>query len=69
MVLKNSFNYLNEFFFYVLNYTRKIYLKSSIYNKKISNIENRQIKYKPSLNLLSSLIIYEKKKKILKIFT
>ena len=63
MVLKNSFNYLNEFFFYVLNYTRKIYLKSSIYNKKISNIENRQIKYKPSLNLLSSLIIYEKKKK------
>ncbi len=63
MVLKNSFNYLNEFFFYILNHIRKIYLKSSFYNKKISNIENREIKYKPSLSLLSCLIRYEKKRK------
>ena len=62
MVLKNSFNHLNEFFFYIYNYIRKIYLKSSFYNKKISKIEKKEIEYKPSLSLLACLIKYEKKR-------
>ena len=62
MVLKNSFNYINEFFFYVVNQIRKIYLKSSLYNKKISRINNNFLYYKPSLKILSCIIKYDKKK-------
>ncbi len=62
MVLKNSFNFINEFFIYILKQIRKIYLKSSLYNKKISKINNKVLYYKPSLNILSCIIKYEKKK-------
>tara|TARA_Y100000590_G_scaffold200054_1_gene227229 strand:+ start:691 stop:2322 length:1632 start_codon:yes stop_codon:yes gene_type:complete len=62
MVLKNSFNYVNEFFFYVSKRIRKIYLRSSLYNKKISKINNNTLYYKPSLKILSCLIKYDKKK-------
>ena len=62
MVLKNSFNYINEFFFYTVNQLRKIYLRSSLYNKKISKINNNFLYYKPSLKILSCLIKYDKKK-------
>ena len=62
MVLKNSLNYINEFFFYITNRIRKIYLKSSLYNKKISKINNNSLYYKPSLKILSCLIKYDKKK-------
>jgi len=37
MFLKSSFNYINEFYFIFKNQIRKIYLNSSIYNKKISS--------------------------------
>ena len=67
MFLKSSFNYINEFFFILKNQTRKIYLNSSIYNKKISKIDENVLTYQPSLKILSSLIKYEKKKKKLKI--
>tara|TARA_Y100001970_G_scaffold5173_1_gene5868 strand:+ start:1259 stop:2887 length:1629 start_codon:yes stop_codon:yes gene_type:complete len=63
MVLKNSLNYINEFFTYISNQLRKIYLNSSIYNKKISNIENNIFNYKPSPSLLSCLIKFSKNKK------
>tara|TARA_Y100000590_G_scaffold41615_1_gene44384 strand:- start:612 stop:2243 length:1632 start_codon:yes stop_codon:yes gene_type:complete len=63
MVLRNSFNFINEFFFYLINQTRKIYLNSTYYNKKISNIDDKNLKYKPSTNLFNCLIDYEKKKK------
>ena len=62
MVLKNSFNFINEFFFYLFNQARKIYLNSSFYNKRISKIDNKNLEYKPSPSLLSSLIKYNKKK-------
>ncbi len=62
MVLKNSFNYINEFFFYAVNQIRKIYLRSSLYNKKISRINNNFLYYKPSLKILSCIIKYDKKK-------
>ena len=63
MFLKNSFNFINEFYFFLKNQTRKIYLNSSIYNKKISKVDRNSLIYQPSLNILSSLIKYEKKKK------
>ena len=63
MFLKSSFNYINEFFFILKNQTRKIYLNSSIYNKKISKIDENVLTYQPSLKILSSLIKYEKQKK------
>ncbi len=62
MVLKNSLNFVSEFLNYSLNQIRKIYLSSGIYNKKISNINDKLIEYKPSPNLLDCLIKYEKQK-------
>ena len=63
MFLKNSFNFINEFYFFLKNQTRKIYLNSSIYNKKISKVDRNSLIYQPSLNILSSLIKYEKKER------
>ena len=62
MFFKNSSNYFGQFFFFISNYIKKIYLNSNIYNKKISKIPNRNIEYKPSPGLLDCLIKYEKKK-------
>jgi len=62
MVLKNSFNFINEFLLYSINQVRKIYLNSTFYNKKISKIDDKSLEYKPSPNLLSCIINYEKKK-------
>ena len=63
MVLKNSFNFINEFFFYIFKNIRKFYLKSSFYNKKISKINNKLLEYKPSLGVLSCIVKYNKKRK------
>ena len=54
--------YINQFFFNTYSQLRKIYLNSYIYDKKISKIDNRELIYKPSPHLLSSLIKYQKKK-------
>ena len=62
MILKNSFNNINEFFIFLSNQLRRIYLNSSIYNKKISKIDNTILKYTPSPNLLDCLVKYNKKK-------
>ena len=62
MVLKNSFNFINEFLLYSINQIRKIYLNSTFYNKKISKIDDKSLEYKPSPSLLSCIINYEKKK-------
>ncbi len=67
MFLKSYLNYINEFYFILKNQIRKIYLKSSIYNKKISKVDENVLVYQPSLNILSSLIKYEKQKIKLKI--
>ena len=69
MILKNSLNFISEFFNYTSGQIRKIYLSSKIYNKKISRIDNKLLEYKPSPNLLDCLVKYEKKKIILIIFT
>ena len=62
MILKNSFNYINQFFFFFVNKTRNFYLNSIIYNNKISKIENRNLEFKPSPGLIDCIIKYKKKK-------
>ena len=62
MLIKSSFNYINEFYFLFKNQIRKIYLNSSIYNRKISRVDENILVYQPNLNILSSLIKYEKQK-------
>ncbi len=62
MNLKNSLILINEFFYSSRNQIRKLYLKSSLYNKKISKIEINNLTYKPSLSILSCLVKYDKKK-------
>ena len=64
MILKNSLNLISEFFNYLSNQIRKIYLSSKFYNKKISKIDDKIIEYKPSNHLIDSLIKYEKKNNI-----
>ena len=56
--------YINRFFFSISNQLRKFYLNSKIYDNKISKIDNKNLIYKPSPHLLSSLIKYQKKVRI-----
>ena len=63
MFLNSSLNYISEFYFFFKNEIRKIYLNSSIYNSKISKVDENTLVYQPSLNILSSLIKYKKQKK------
>jgi len=62
MLLKNSIGIIYEFFFIISQQFRKLYLNSSIYNKKISKIDNKSLSYKPTLSVLSCLVKYEKQK-------
>ena len=62
MILKNSFNYINQFFFFFTNKTRNFYLNSVIYNRKISKIKSRSLEYKPSPGLIDCIIKYKKRK-------
>tara|TARA_B100001540_G_scaffold300683_1_gene306391 strand:+ start:1122 stop:2753 length:1632 start_codon:yes stop_codon:yes gene_type:complete len=62
MILRNSLNFINEFFQNIKNNIRIIYLNSNYYDKKISKINYENLVYKPSPHLLSSIIKYQKKK-------
>ena len=53
--------YINRFFLNIFNQLRKFYLNSNFYDKKISKLINKDLIYKPSPHLLSSLIKYQKK--------
>ena len=68
MILRNSLNFINQFTINTFKHVRNIYLNSNYYDKKISKINNDNLVYKPSPHLLSSLIKYQKKKLIWKIF-
>ena len=46
----------------MLNFFRKIYLRSIFYDKKISKISNKNLEYKPSSHLLTSIIKVQTKK-------
>ena len=69
MILKNSLIYINQFFFFIFSELRKIYLKSNIYNKKISKINSNHLDYKPSPSLLDGIIKYSKSKKNIQDFS
>ena len=47
---------------FLKNTLKNFYLKSSIYNKKISKFNSTQLEYSPSINLLNCLIKYKNKK-------
>ena len=69
MILKNSLIYINQFFFFIFSSIRKLYLKSEIYNKKISKINSNYLEYRPSPSLIDSIIKYSNKKKNIKEFS
>ncbi len=62
MLLSKLTAEVSKIFLITFNYFRKIYLKSSIYDKRISTIESKSLIYKPTLSTLSCLIKYDKKK-------
>ena len=63
MILKNSLNYLNDFFTFLIAQVRQYYLNSKLYNKKISKVTSNNLEYKPSPSLIDCLIKYNKEKK------
>ena len=62
MILRNSFNFISQFLINTTDQVRKIYLNSNFYDNKISKIHFKDLIYKPSPHLLSSLIKYQTKK-------
>ena len=62
MILKNSFNFINNSFIFLKKKTLSLYLNSNIYNKKISIFNNNFLEYRPNPSLLDCLIKYDKKK-------
>ena len=59
--------YISRFFFGISNQIKNFYLNSNIYDKKISKFKYKNLVYKPSPHLLSSIIKYQKKNLKLKI--
>ena len=51
------------------NQIKNFYLNSNIYDKKISKFKYKNLVYKPSPHLLSSIIKYQKKKFKIEDFT
>ena len=62
MILRNPLNFIIQFLKITSKQIKNIYLNSNYYDKKISNINNNNLVYKPSPYLLSSLIKYQAKK-------
>ena len=62
MILKNSLNFINQFFKNIKKKIKIVYLNSNYYDKKISKINFDNLVYKPSPHLLSSIIKYQNKK-------
>ena len=62
MFFKNIFLNFGTIFYQLIRNIRNIYLNSTIYNKKISKTNDKIIVYKPSQNILNSLIKFNKKK-------
>lgn len=62
MIKFNTFKVINSLSYFLVSKIRKIYLSSSVYNKRISKVKSQVIEYKPKLNILDCLIKYKKKK-------
>ena len=68
MSFKNTLNFIN-YFFSVINFQlKKIYLTSSIYNRKISKIDDKTLDYKPSQNLIFCIINYPSRREKIETF-
>ena len=61
MKLNNFTLIINQSLYQVLKKIRKIYLNSTIYDKRISSKSLKALTYKPSLKILGSIAKYEKK--------
>ena len=64
MINKNFLGNTNQFFISLKDSFKKIYQNSNFYDKKISKVNDNDLKYKPSPYLLASIINYQKKKNI-----
>ena len=62
MILRDRLNFITKFIISISKQIRIIYLNSNFYDKKISKVNNKNLFYKPSPHLLSSLIKYQSKK-------
>ena len=62
MKLNNFTPIINQSLYQVLKKIRKIYLNSTIYDKRISSKNLKALTYKPSLKILGSIAKYEKTK-------
>ena len=62
MKLNNYTLIINQSLYEIFKKVRKIYLNSSVYDKKISSKNLKALIYKPSLNILGSIAKYEKTK-------
>ena len=62
MILRNFLNFINQLLENIKNKLRSLYFNSGFYDRKISKIYYKELFYKPSPYLLSSLIKYQTKK-------
>ncbi len=62
MILRNLLNFINQLIENIYNKIENVYLNSRFYDKKISKIYYKNLVYKPSPHLLSSLIKYQTQK-------
>ena len=53
---------LNHLYLITKNKFKNIYLRSNLYDKKISKFNKNNFEYKPSPHLLSSIVKYQKRK-------
>ena len=63
MAFINSLNLINKLKFLVSTKIRNVYLTSSLYNNKISKIENLNLVYRPNPYTFDCLVKFNKKKK------
>ena len=62
MILRNILNFISELIENIIKNIKVFYLNSTFYDKKISKNFDKELIYKPSPHLLSSLINYQKQK-------
>ena len=62
MIFNNLLNFINNTYAFSKKKIRSLYLRSNIYNRKITPSIISSLEYHPSPNLLDSLIKYDKKK-------
>ena len=67
MIFNNLLNFINNSYIFSKKKIRFLYLRSNVYNRKITSSNIGSLDYCPSPNFLDSFIKYDKKKLILKI--